>query len=209
MSLSVWITFFVATLLLSLTPGPGAVNTMSNGLKHGLRGSIVGIVGLQLGLLAVVAVVGIGLGALVATSVVAFTLIKWVGVGYLVYLGIRKWREKSALDWQAGGDLRKQDSLKQLWTAFFVNLTNPKSIIFLGALFPQFLDLNQPLLAQYLILGATMVSVDFVVMVGFASLASRLRPFFADSARVKMQNRVLGSFFIGAGSLLAVARMGH
>ncbi|WP_305857140.1 homoserine/homoserine lactone efflux protein [Balneatrix alpica] len=205
MSLSLWLTFLVATLVLSISPGAGAVNTMSNALRFGVVGSLPSILGLQVGLAVLVVVVGAGLGAIVATSAMAFTLIKWAGVAYLIYLGVQKWREVGELDWQSASVSRQAG--KQFYQACLVNITNPKSIVFLVALFPQFIELQAPQLPQYAILGSTMVVVDTVVMLGFASLAARLRVFFQQPERLRWQNRIFGGFFVGAGGLLATARL--
>src|SRR5665811_638469 len=92
MELSTWLTFFAASWAISISPGPGAIASMSAGLNHGFKRGYVTIFGLILGIWTQVLVVGVGLGALVAASNTAFTVVKWLGVVYLVYLGITQWR---------------------------------------------------------------------------------------------------------------------
>src|SRR5882672_5497850 len=92
MELSTWLTFFIASWAISISPGAGAVAAMSAGLNHGFVRGYMMTIGLVLGILVQVAVVGLGLGALIAASSLAYSLVKWLGVTYLVFLGIRQWR---------------------------------------------------------------------------------------------------------------------
>ncbi|MFA0520150.1 LysE family transporter, partial [Vibrio sp. 10N.222.55.E8] len=116
----------------------------------------------QLGLAFHIILVGAGIGALVAQSALVFTIIKWVGVVYLLWLGIQKWRDKSSL--VASNKSSTLSSGKLLRNAVFINLTNPKSIVFLVALFPQFIDPAQPQAPQLLVLGITTILIDSLVM---------------------------------------------
>ena len=93
MSLAAWLTFLVAAVLISVSPGAGAINTMSNGMRYGVRRSLPAIMGLQLGFGIQILLVGAGLGAIIASSNIALSVIKWLGVVYLIWLGISKWRE--------------------------------------------------------------------------------------------------------------------
>ena len=97
MDTHVWLAYVVTAIVFSLAPGSGTVNSISNGLSYGTRKSLGAIVGLQIGLAIHIALVGAGIGALVAQSATAFTVIKWVGAAYLVWLGIQKWRDTSGL----------------------------------------------------------------------------------------------------------------
>ena len=204
MTLEVWLAYLIAGVILSVSPGAGAVNTMSNGMNYGFKRALVSILGLQVGLILLFVLVAIGLGALVAQSALAFSVIKWVGVAYLIYLGIMKFREQGAVDVKQLSD--KPTSLFKIFNhALLVNVTNPKSIVFLVALLPQFIDPNQAQGPQFLILGATSVIVDTLVMIGYALLATRLAFFIRSERHMRLQNRIFGGMFIGAGSLLAVA----
>ena len=145
---------------------------MSTGISHGYRGAAASIAGLQVGLSAHIVLVGIGLGALISQSLLAFELLKWLGAAYLVWLGIQQWRAAGALDLHAlAGSMPRRRLFRR---AVLVNLTNPKSIVFLAALFPQFILPNQPQAEQYLVLGVTTVVVDILVMIGYATLATRI-----------------------------------
>ncbi|ATO35131.1 Homoserine/homoserine lactone efflux protein [Dickeya dianthicola] len=199
-----WLTYLVTTLILSLSPGSGAINTMSTSISHGYRGAIASIAGLQLGLTIHIVLVGIGLGALLSQSVLAFDMLKWLGAAYLIWLGIQQWRSAGSLDLQtlANGMPRR----RLFKRAILVNLTNPKSIVFLAALFPQFIIPHQPQAMQYLVLGLTTVVVDIIVMIGYATLAQRIARWLKGPRQLKQLNRTFGSLFMLVGALLATAR---
>ena len=148
--------------------------------------------------------VGAGIGALVAKSAFAFTLIKWVGVVYLIWLGIQKWRDTSSM--VATEEGASQSSWALLRNAVLINLTNPKSIVFLVALFPQFIDPSQPQAPQLLVLGVTTVFIDSVVMLGYTSLASQMGRFIRSDRVMGKINKIFGGMFMGCGALLAAAK---
>lgn len=130
MTLDWWLTYLLTTLILSLSPGSGAINTMSTAISHGTRGVVASIGGLQLGLAVHIVLVGVGLGALVSQSLLAFEILKWLGAAYLIWLGIQQWRAAGSLDLHAlANSMPRRKLFKR---AVFVNLTNPKSIVFSG-----------------------------------------------------------------------------
>ncbi|WP_312387043.1 homoserine/homoserine lactone efflux protein [Atlantibacter hermannii] len=206
MSFEWWCTYLLTTIILSLSPGSGAINTMSTAMSHGYRGAVASITGLQLGLAIHIVLVGIGLGALFSRSLMAFEVLKWAGAAYLIWLGIQQWRAAGAIDLHT---LAKSQPRRKLFQrAVFVNLTNPKSIVFLAALFPQFIVPHQPQVAQYVILGVTTIVVDVIVMIGYATLATRIALWIKGPKQMKALNRVFGSLFMLVGALLASARPG-
>lgn len=203
MEFGTWITFFLATVAISLSPGPGAIAAMGAGLNHGFqRGRRIAF-GLALGVWTQLAVVGAGLGALLATSGAAFAVVKWLGVAYLVWLGIQQWRAPAA-PLVARDDAAAMATTRELvlrgWT---VNAVNPKGTVFLLAVLPQFVEPARPLLAQYLVIGATFGVVEFSVMSGYAALASRVLGLLRTPRQMRSLNRVFGSLFVVAGALLA------
>jgi len=201
MSPELLIAFILAAIVLSVSPGAGAVNTMSHGLRLGVWRTLPSILGQQIGVVVQLIVVGIGLGALLASSVLAFTLLKWAGVLYLIWLGIQKWREPAlAMD---DGDVPVMSGWKRFWQGALVNTLNPKATVFLVAFLPQFIDPAAARLPQFLQMGVVLVVVDIAVMLGYASLASLLRGWFSNPARQQLQNRLFGSLFVVAGGALA------
>ncbi|MBP8144735.1 LysE family transporter [Pseudorhodoferax sp.] len=202
MDLHLWLTFFAASWAISLSPGAGAVAAMSSGLTHGFRRGYWTTAGLILGIWTQVLLVGAGLGALVATSTTLFTLIKWAGVAYLIYLGVQQWRApaRPLVAGTIGGGMRRRDLVLRGWT---VNTLNPKGTVFLLAVVPQFLNLHEALAPQYGVIAATLGFTDLVVMGGYTALAARVLGALKDLRTIRLMNRGFGSLFIAAGLLLA------
>ncbi|XBS69543.1 homoserine/homoserine lactone efflux protein [Acerihabitans sp. KWT182] len=199
-----WLTYLLTTTLLSLSPGSGAINTMSTGISHGFRGAVASIAGLQVGLATHILLVGIGLGTLFAHSLLAFEILKWLGVAYLCILGIQQWRTAGTFTLSASAFAMPRRQLFR--RGIFVNLTNPKSIVFLAALFPQFILPQSPQTTQYLVLGVTTLLVDVAVMFGYARLATRIARALKGPRQMRRLNRAFGSLFIMVGALLATAK---
>lgn len=205
MELSTWLAFFAASWAISISPGAGAVAAMSAGLNHGFRRGYFTTFGLVLGIWLQVVVVSLGLGALVATSSTAFLVVKWLGVAYLVFLGIQQWRAPAtpmAAKAEAGAALVTRRSM--VLRAIMINAVNPKGTVFLLAVVPQFMNLAQPLLPQYLVIAATLGFTDLVVMAGYTALAARVLGALKSPAHIRTMNRTFGGLFVFAGSLLAM-----
>lgn len=204
MDLSVWLAFFAAAWAISLSPGAGAVAAMSAGLNHGFARGYFMSFGLVLGIWTQIVVVALGLGALIATSSLAFAVIKWLGVAYLVWLGIKQWRAPAVplvqADDPTGPAVKHRTLVLRGWG---INAVNPKGTVFLLAVVPQFLDLAQPLGHQYLVIAATLGFTDLVVMAGYTALASRVLRLLQAPSHLRVMNRVFGSLFMAAGALLA------
>jgi homoserine/homoserine lactone efflux protein len=207
MSLDVWLAFFAASWLISLSPGSGAISCMAAGLRYGYRRALWNIVGLQLGILLVLAIVAVGLGAIIAASTTLFVAIKWLGAAYLVWLGIQQWRAPAS-PVTDGGDAAVDGGTpgKLVLTGFLVNATNPKGIVFMLAVLPQFIDPAKPQLVQYAICGATLFFTDLVVMSGYTGFAARVLRLLREPHHVRWMNRTFGGLFIAAGAVLATFR---
>ena len=182
MTLAVWLGFLAASILIAVTPGPGAVISMSTGMRHGYWSALMAILGLQAAILVHLAIVALGLGAVLAASESAFFLIKILGAAYLVWLGIQKWRAPAIpIDANVPTVRRKGLFLQGV----LVNLTNPKAIVFIAALVPQFVDPAQPQLQQYLLIAATLCATDLAVMSGYALAAVHLGRWLHDPAAIR------------------------
>lgn len=202
MALSAWLTYLVATIILSLSPGPGVFSSISSGLHHGFRRGMWNAVGMQAAGLILVATVALGLGAIMIASEALFSAVKWVGVLYLVYLGIVTWRAP-ALGFRDDADDRAKSAREVFTRGFLVNITNPKGIVFFAAVFPQFIDVTRPQPMQYAILAATTFAVDLVVMMGYTALAAKVLRVMRDPSRLRWINRTIGGAFVAAGAALA------
>lgn len=203
MDFSVWLTFFAASWAISLSPGAGAIAAMSSGLNYGFRRGYFTTFGLILGILTQVVVVGAGLGALIAASTLGFTLVKWLGVAYLVWLGIQQWRAPAKAMVTVDDDKLPVTRLQLVLRGWLINAVNPKGTVFLLAVVPQFLDLQQALAPQYLVIGLTLGFTDLVVMAGYTVLAAKVLSVLRSEAHIKAMNRTFGALFIAAGALLA------
>ena len=212
MTFATWITFFVAACLIALSPGSGAVLSMSHGLAYGVRKTSATIAGLQAGLLLVLFIAGAGIGSLLLASEVAFRVAKTIGALYLIYLGVAQWRARVAdrpeLSHENTVRMQAPPPRKRFLLGFFTNATNPKGIVFMVAVLPQFISHEAPVLPQLLILAATMCAIDLVVMHGYAFAASSMQRYFRDARAVKKQNRFFGSVLIAVGAALFFVKRG-
>ena len=205
MQLSLWLALAGAGVLISFTPGAGAINTMSNSLTVGFRRSIWGILGQQAALVLHVIVAALGVGVLVAGSPVAFNAIRYAGAAYLVYLGIRQFLRKPDLDQEKVAALRNEPAWSMFRRGLWVNLLNPKAIVFFLAFMPQFIRPANPLLPQYAVLAATVVLIDILVMwFFFAAAAKSFQRFTHDAHGQTVLNRIFGVLFVALGVALAV-----
>jgi homoserine/homoserine lactone efflux protein len=206
MELHVWLAFLVASCVIAVSPGSGAVLSMSHGLSYGVRRTTATIVGLQLGLAVILLVAGLGVGAVLTASATAFTVIKVVGACYLLWLGWRQWRAPVAAAASAdGAEAAREPDLtapQRVLRGFLTNVTNPKGIVFMAAVLPQFIQPTRPLWLQLLVLLATTVMVDVTVMHGYAWLAARLQGVLRSVRARRAQNRVFGGVLMSMGAFL-------
>jgi homoserine/homoserine lactone efflux protein len=210
MSFATWITFVIAGSLIAISPGSGAVLSMSHGLAYGLKKASGTVLGLQLGLMLVFAIAGAGVGSLLLASSVAFTVVKTIGALYLIYLGVSQWRSKAEASAVSTEGLAAHPSFgRRVLTGFLTNATNPKGIIFMVAVLPGFISSTAPLLPQLLVLGATMLTIDTIVMHGYAFLAASMQRYFRDPRAVKLQNRFFGGVLMVVGALLFFVKRAH
>ncbi|MDN4056830.1 LysE family transporter [Massilia sp. YIM B02769] len=204
MPFATWFAFVIAGTVIAISPGSGAVLSMSHGLAYGVKKASATVLGLQLGLILVLAIAGAGVGSLLLASETAFTVVKVIGALYLIYLGISQMRSKAEAGptASAAGLAAHPPFGKRVLTGFLTNATNPKGIIFMVAVLPQFISKDAPLLPQLLILGVTMVTIDSLVMHGYAFLASSMQRLFRDARAMRIQNRFFGAVLIVVGSML-------
>ena len=205
MTLTTWITFFLACWAISLSPGPGAIASMSAGLNYGFRRGYFMVFGLILGIWTLVGIVVAGLGAIIAASNTAFMVLKFLGAAYLVWIGISQWRA-SDKPLVAATDAPVRSRKELIVRGWAINATNPKGVVFMAAVVPNFIDLSHPLIPQYLIIMASLSATDLVVMAGYVALASRVLRALNEPHHVRLMNRCFGGLFVVAGTLLATFR---
>lgn len=205
MSYQIWIAYMLACWVISVSPGAGAgaIASMSSGLNYGFKRGYWNALGLQLALLVQIAIVAAGVGVLFATTPWAFLVVKWFGVCYLLYLAYLQWTAPIQ-SIQIQQDLPNKSRSKLVLHGFLVNMSNPKAIVFLLAVLPQFLDLSKPQWIQYLIMAVTMVSIDLIVMAGYTGLAVKVLRLLKSPKQQKYMNRTFAVLFAAAASLLSL-----
>ncbi|MCF8480359.1 MAG: LysE family translocator [Rhodospirillum sp.] len=208
MSLSLYLPFLLATAILILMPGPIVGLVVANSLAHGTRRGLHTVAGSTLGNALLVTAGGLGLTTLLALMADLFTAIRVLGAAYLFWLGIKAFRSARAAGRR--GALTLDGPSPSGRTVFFQGLmmavTNPKTILFYAAFFPQFLDSTTPVGPQLAIMGATLVSLALILDGGYALLAGRLRTWFTDPRRRRLQARITGSLLITSGLGLLLMR---
>ncbi|WP_042428622.1 LysE family translocator [Comamonas granuli] len=197
MAWSTWWVYVLASVGLSLTPGPNSLLVLAHGALHGRRRTLWTIAGGALGFAAVIGLSMLGISALLRASADALTVLKWGGGAYLVWLGIQLWRapplqlDMPEIDGHKGL-IRPSVMFRQ---GLLAAISNPKALLFYGAFLPQFLDAQRSLWLQYAVLAGTFGAIECVVEFGLASLAHRVRPWL---------RRVGRRFNQGCGVLFAV-----
>lgn len=210
-SSSQWLAFLVASILFIQVPGPSLLFTIGRALTVGRRDALLSVVGNGLGLMAQVLLVAIGLGAVVAASTTAYTAIKLVGAGYVIYLGIQAFRHRSdarrALEQSVEGTPARSSALSSVRTGFIVGATNPKTVVFFVAFLPQFISetAGSPGAALALlgvVFGAMAIASDSV----WAMAASKARDWFARRPhRLDRLGATGAAMMVSLGTTMAVA----
>lgn len=201
MPIEQWLAFVAASAVLLAIPGPTILLVISYALGHGRRYAAATVAGVALGDFTAMTASMLGLGALLAASATVFTLLKWVGAAYLIWLGIRLWRApvSERLDVPAAEGAGRPIAV--MLHAYAVTALNPKSIIFFVAFLPQFLDPAAPVLPQMAIFEATFLVLATLNAAAYALLASLARGAIRKPAVQRAVNRTGGTLMIGAGLL--------
>jgi threonine/homoserine/homoserine lactone efflux protein len=197
--------FVGASLVLALTPGPAVVYIIARTLAQGRACGLASVLGVALGNMANAVGAALGLAALFALSSAAFTVVKWAGAAYLVYLGVRMWRTAPALDAAAPQATARSSARRVFRDGFVVALLNPKTSLFFAAFLPQFMDAHGSPLMQTLALGAVFVAIAGCTDLIYVLAASLIAPRLSRAGRHALWgNRIAGTSFIGLGLLTAM-----
>jgi|TARA_B110001454_G_scaffold136433_1_gene126797 homoserine/homoserine lactone efflux protein len=205
MELTVWLGLLASALFISISPGPGAIFSISQGTQYGFKRSIISVIGLQLGLMSQIIFLLLGLGILIDQFPGIFSIIKILGMLYLIVLGALQWFKKIEQISTSKDDFENSFSpLNSLLKGFFVNITNIKGTVFFLALIPLFVDLTSLNISTCVILTATLVGVDLFVMTGYLMLAEISKSLLSDPKKILWQNRVTGSILILIGLIMGM-----
>lgn len=201
MSLEHWLAFVAASAVLLAIPGPTILLVISYALTHGRRVASATVAGTALGDFTAMTASMLGLGALLATSAMLFTILKWLGAAYLIYLGIKLWRAPVSEQNAEAVETAEARPFRIFLHAYAVTALNPKSIVFFVAFLPQFLDLTKPLFMQMLIFEATFLTLATLNATLYGLLAAMARNHIRKPKVQRIVNRTGGSLMIGAGLL--------
>ncbi len=203
MAWETWLIYLVAVIGLSLSPGPNGLLALTHGALYGHKKTLYTVGGGVIGFVILIGLSLFGIGALLQASSNALTVLKWLGGGYLVWLGIQLWRAPGLHLSPAGNGLEMRGSaLFRL--GLLSALSNPKVLLFFGAFLPQFIDPQSDLLPQFFIMAMTFAVVEFFVEYLLARIAHIIRPLLKNNG--KRFNRLCGSLFILIGAALPAIR---
>jgi threonine/homoserine/homoserine lactone efflux protein len=197
--LELWLAYVATSAIVLAIPGPTILLVLSYSIAHGRKATFPVVAGVALGDSVAITVSLIGLGSLLAASAFWFTVIKWMGGLYLIYLGIQLFRGAGKTIALEPGQARVSSSRKLFANAFIVTALNPKSIVFFIALLPQFISAAHPVNPQLGILGVTFVVLATIGATSYALFAASLRRFLASARAQKAYSLVGGSLLCGAG----------
>jgi threonine/homoserine/homoserine lactone efflux protein len=208
MTLSSWLLYLAAVLVLTVTPGPSVLMCVSTSVNLGARKAMLASLGSTSAIVGLMSLSALGLGAALAASETLFTTLKWLGAVYLAWLGISSLLSSASEITVAEGDAAASGP-RLFGRGFLVGASNPKALLFFTAFFPQFIDPAAPQMQQFLILGGTFVAFELFWLMFYASFAARLAPWLRAPGRARWFNRLAGGTFMGAGVLLATVKQGH
>ena len=205
MSIELYLAFCLATTVLILMPGPIVTLVIAQTLRYGTATGLSTVAGSAVGNALLVTAGALGLSTILILLADLFEIIRWLGAAYLIWLGVREWRSRG-VDLNATEAGRRQTKATMFWRGVLVAITNPKTILFYAAFFPQFIDIATPLGPQLL-----SMCVSFVVIAGifdscYALMAGRLRGYLTGARRAQIRSRVTGGLLVGTGIGLALAR---
>jgi len=195
--------FLSITFIVSASPGPVMLSCMSNGARLGLRKACVGMMAASLGNLLLVLLSALGLGFIISQNDLLFNGLKWLGAGYLVFLGAQIIRAPITESPEAMPLLTSTRSV--WWNSFFIAVSNPKGLIYFGALFPQFINYQQPLALQFLVLTITFLVTDLLWMLIYAIAGNKIMRWLKAPKHQKLFNSISGLVLIAAGIFMALS----
>jgi len=185
------------------SPGPGVVFTICNTIRDGFRGAVAGVLGIAFGMLCIALLSASSVAVILSASAFAFTVLKFVGAAYLIYLGIKLWRSNTSISTDIV--TVQKTNLKKFIEGLFITFLNPKPIFFFMALFPQFIDKNQPNLAQFLLLVLTFSALVIVIHGIYAATANVARRKLSSPSSSRLISKISGSFYVFFGLGLAAS----
>lgn len=204
MAFDLWLYYLLAILILTASPGPSVLLCVSKSVTQGFNQAIYCALGSLVAIIGIMTLSFTGLGVIIASSEFIFTIIKYLGALYLIYLGYKNFTSKEeSYYFDKKTKISKKDKWSSFFSGFLVGGSNPKAIIFFIALFPQFIDTNTSLLFQYIVFVSTFTVLELAWLLFYAYLGHRSSSWFLQKGRAKFFNKITGGVFVGAGVLLS------
>jgi homoserine/homoserine lactone efflux protein len=205
-SLRVLLVFAITEFLLCLTPGPAVLLVVSQSVRSGFKSSLRGTAGILTGNALYFALSALGLGALLMSSASLFQIIKWVGVAYLIFIGLKMLLAKKSLADSNQLPTAQKGSMRLFSEGLVTQLSNPKALVFFSALLPQFVSSAGGVLKQFTVLGIVSLAIEFSVLLSYGWAAERGSRLALKGRFSLLTDRIAGGFLIGAGLGLAATR---
>lgn len=206
MELHVFIAFVIATMIMIALPGPSVLLTVAHSISFGWKRGIVTVAGATMGIAIQLTVAAIGLTSLLNVVAQAFEWVRWAGAIYLIYLGIKQWRSANEPMNLEASSVSKKNLFFQ---GLVITIPNPKSLIFIAAFLPQFINTANPIGLQFVIIVPTFLLITFTVTSIWALVAGKGSKFLRSNKALKVVSRTSGGLMVAAGLGLAAARRGH
>lgn len=205
MDLTIWLSYVGTVLIIGITPGPSVLLATANSMNHGVKKTIGTILGdLSANTLQII-LSSLGLASIVVSSGEIFNFIKWIGVGYLIYMGITKFISNPKI-----GKFYKKNSKKSFFKlyseGFFMSASNPKPIVFFAAFFPLFIDQSSAFVPQAVILGITYLAIDGICLLTYVNFTSKLKKYLENKEKMNLQNRIIGTLLVLSGIMLSTIK---
>ncbi|NUM80114.1 LysE family translocator [bacterium] len=191
--------FFITSFLMALSPGPAVFLILGQGMKYGVRASMLGAVGIEIINTSYFVLSALGLSAVLAANPIVFSILKWAGIGYLFYIGIR------TLMAAKPGDMipkAKPPGSRFLIDGIVTQAANPKAVIYFSAMLPQFVDLQKPVAVQITILGIACMATEYIILTAYGWFAQKGATFLPGPKAVLWQERIAGVSLIAVALIL-------
>jgi homoserine/homoserine lactone efflux protein len=201
--LAILLPYVAACFLFSIIPGPSVTVVVANSLARGTKAGVVTLIGTELAMLSMVVIIALGMQAVMTVVSEGFTIIKLVGAAYLVWVGWKMFTSSGKIEVGEAGE--RLPLVRYLWQGALINWSNPKTLLFLGAFLPQFVDMSRPAFGQIMVLGLIVMAVATLTDTFYAVIAGQARHLLS-AARVRMMNRISGVILMVGGVWLALVK---
>lgn len=205
MSIDQYFLFVTITGVFLLSPGPSVILSINNGIHHGMKRALIGVLGNIAAFQFLIALSALGLGTILTASSEVFFILKVFGAFYLVYLGIKIWLSPTAKNESKFPESKNSNRSHLFKQAFLITSSNPKALVYVSALLPQFINTQQAIIPQIFMLGLTSAIVQFLIFSSYVTIGSKSKHWFKNPKKLRIYNKVSGVTFVGFGVALGIS----